>query len=134
MLADSQGDFFKIIIIILIGLSALGESFLPSSAKGRWPPGQMLCLARQGAKGAAPGPAKDGLHSRRMVAREEATAQATAMQELPGFPPFLSSGLLEPLEAESFFQALEEGPPHCIGWMSTSALPSLFRGPCGTGH
>lgn len=120
-LAVSQGDFF---FFFLIGLSALGESSLQSSPKGRWPPGQMLCPARQGAKGAAPSPAKDCLLSRGTVAREEVTAQATATQELPGFLPFLSSGLPEPLESGVIFPN-PRGRSTSLHWMDEHRCPPL---------
>lgn len=122
------------LFFFLIGLSALGESSLKSSPKGRWPSGQMPWPARQGAKGAAPSPARDRLLSRRTVAREEVPAQATTTQGFPASSLFSHQGFLNPWRAESLFPTLEEGPRHCLGWMRISALPYPFCGPQGTGH
>lgn len=54
-----------------------------------------------------------------------------------GFPAtslFSHQGFLNPGKAESLFPTLEEGPGHCTGWMSISALPYPFCGPQGTGR
>lgn len=54
-----------------------------------------------------PSPAKacPALSSRRIVAREEVTARAATTLELPSFLPFLTSGLLEPLESGVVFSS-----------------------------
>lgn len=92
----------------------------------------MLCPVRQGAKEAVPSqpcPPRTAFLSRRIAAREEVTAQATATQELPSFLPFLPSGLLEPLERKVIFSN-PKGEYPSLHWMDEHRCPP-FTHPLG---
>lgn len=129
-LAISQGD-----ILLIIGLSALGESSLKSSLKSKeqWPDGQMHCPGRPAAKTNSAQPCQRLPFSPGELWWERGSQpRLPSHRELRSFLPSRTSGFLNPWKAERFFQP-QRSTCQCTRGRNINAHPYPSVGQTGLG-